>query len=82
MSEGGALSIREAKAQFSALVGRAAEGEEIVITRHGQPRAKLVPVSAEGATMRVDRDWLKSMPVLKRGLAADILVRDDRDSRG
>jgi prevent-host-death family protein len=41
------MSIAEAKSQFSAVVDRAAGGEEITITRHGKPVAKLVPVRTE-----------------------------------
>lgn len=33
----------EAKTHFSALLERVAQGEEIVITRHGRPVARLVP---------------------------------------
>ncbi len=76
------MSVREAKARFSALVSRAAEGEEITITWHGQPRARLVPVSTDGRAFRVDRAWLKSMPLRKHGFNAEKLVRDDRDARG
>lgn len=36
----------EAKTHFSALLERAARGEEIVITRHGRPVARLVPAAA------------------------------------
>ena len=36
--------VAEAKARFSELVGRAENGEEIVIKRHGAPVAKLVQV--------------------------------------
>jgi prevent-host-death family protein len=36
----------EAKTHFSALLERAAQGEEIVITRHGRAVARLVPVAA------------------------------------
>ena len=36
------VSVREAKDQFSALLQRAAGGEEIVITSDGEPRAMLV----------------------------------------
>ena len=35
----------EAKTHLSELIDRAAKGEEIVITRHGTPVAKLVPVA-------------------------------------
>ena len=36
----------EAKNKLSELLARAERGEEIVITRRGQPVAKLVPVNA------------------------------------
>lgn len=36
------VSVREAKDQLSALLQRAAAGEEIVITSDGEPRAMLV----------------------------------------
>jgi prevent-host-death family protein len=35
----------EAKTHLSALLERVAQGEEIVITRHGKPLARLVPVA-------------------------------------
>jgi prevent-host-death family protein len=44
MSE--SLGVFDAKAQFSQLIDRAEAGEEIVITRHGRPVAKLGPVTA------------------------------------
>ena len=37
------VNIHEAKTQFSKLVQRAADGEEIVIAKAGVPMAKLVP---------------------------------------
>lgn len=39
------VSLHEAGANISDLVERAAAGEEIVISRNGVPRAKLVPVT-------------------------------------
>jgi prevent-host-death family protein len=38
------VSIFDAKAQFSALVARAEAGEEIVISKHGRPAARLLPI--------------------------------------
>ncbi len=38
------ISVTEAKAQLTELVRRAEAGEEIVLTRHGHPAARLVPV--------------------------------------
>ena len=37
------IEIHEAKAQFSKVVERAEAGEEIVLTRRGQPAVRLVP---------------------------------------
>jgi prevent-host-death family protein len=40
------ISVSEAKGQLTELVRRADAGEEINLTRHGQPVARLVPVKA------------------------------------
>lgn len=44
------LQIREAKANFSALVAAAEKGQPTLISRHGQPCAMMVPV-ADGARL-------------------------------
>ena len=41
----GAVNLANAKAHLSELVSKAESGEETVITRRGQPVAKLVPIS-------------------------------------
>ena len=79
---GTVISVREAKAQFSALVARAAGGEEITLSWHGQPRARLVPLHAAGDVFRVDREWLKSMPIRAHGKRSEDHIRADRDGRG
>jgi prevent-host-death family protein len=38
------VSLYQAKTQLSQLVDRAAGGEEIVISKSGRPRARLVPL--------------------------------------
>ena len=38
------ISVTDAKAQLTDLVRRAEAGDEIVLTRHGQPAVRLVPV--------------------------------------
>jgi prevent-host-death family protein len=40
------ISLTDAKAQLTELVRRAEAGEEIVLTRHGQPAARLTPIMA------------------------------------
>jgi prevent-host-death family protein len=42
------FSLYEAKTRLSALVDQAAAGEEIVISKNGVPKAKLVPIPQAG----------------------------------
>ena len=42
------VGLFEAKTHFSELVARAEAGEEVVITRHNRPVARLVPVTSNG----------------------------------
>ena len=43
------VNIYDAKTQLSALVDRAAAGEEIIIAKNGAPRAKLVSIPQANA---------------------------------
>jgi prevent-host-death family protein len=38
------ISVTQAKGRLTDLVRRAEEGDEIILTRHGQPAVRLVPV--------------------------------------
>ncbi|HLY44649.1 MAG TPA: type II toxin-antitoxin system Phd/YefM family antitoxin [Stellaceae bacterium] len=40
------ISVTDAKAQLTELVRRAENGDEVILTRHGHPAARLVPVKA------------------------------------
>lgn len=40
------MNIHEAKTQFSRLLARVAQGEEVIIARSGKAIAKLIPVGA------------------------------------
>jgi prevent-host-death family protein len=40
------VSVTEAKAQLTELVRRAEAGDEIILTRHGQPAVRFVPVKS------------------------------------
>jgi prevent-host-death family protein len=39
------IPVSEAKGQLTELVRRAEAGEEVIITRHGQPAVRLAPVN-------------------------------------
>ncbi len=74
-----AVSVRTAKDQLSSLLERAAQGEEIVITSDGKPKAMIVryrPVIT-GKPARSMAELRRSMPVTPDSTA---LVREMRDS--
>lgn len=55
------IGLFEAKTHLSELVARAERGEEVIITRHNRPVAKLVPIAvaeSDAATRRVAVDAL------------------------
>ena len=43
------VSLYDAKTHLSQLVDRAAEGEEIMISKNGKPLARLMPLASKGA---------------------------------
>jgi len=50
------VNIYEAKTQLSKLVSRAEAGEEITLTRHGRPVARIVPLDRR-TTPRMPGAW-------------------------
>jgi prevent-host-death family protein len=80
----GSLGVFDAKAQFSRLVDQAERGEETVITRHGRPVAKLVPVTAVCDADEVERilaeaKALREDIAAKFGTFSQAEIRDLRD---
>ena len=73
------VSVRAAKDQLSALLERASQGEDIVITSDGKPKAMIVryrPVII-GAPARSTRELRSSMPMTPDSTA---MIREERDS--
>lgn len=73
----GAVNLAEAKAHLSELVSKAENGEETIITRHGQPVAKLVPTSRPKKALHSLSSFRATLPRARESTAA--LVRRLRD---
>jgi len=59
-------SIRDLKNYLSQYLRRAQRGEEIVVTSHNRPEARLIPASSEEAGMRLSRQaWLQELSKLR-----------------
>lgn len=66
----------DAKTHFSELLARVEEGEEVTITRHGSPVARLIPVkqaATRKARAEAIRRWRQTSKRLKLG---GLKVRD------
>ena len=77
------LSIQDLKAQLSAAISEAESGTTIVITRHHEPVAKLIPARPQNVHHGHDVGNGRIKPALKRGpkipyLAALLEDRGDR----
>ena len=72
-----AVNLAEAKAHLSELVSKAQNGEETIITRHGQPVARLVPASLPKKTLRSLASFRGTLPKARKSTAA--LLRKLRD---
>lgn len=59
----------EAKTHLSTLLEKVSQGEEVIITRHGKPVARLVPV-VMAERSRVDQSIAK-LKALRKGMRLD-----------
>ena len=69
----------EAKTHLPQLLDRVARGEEITITRHGKPVARLVPATATATRPRPDvRQAIEELKAFSKGntLGKGVTVRD------
>jgi prevent-host-death family protein len=75
-------SVAEARNNLSALIDRAVKGEDVVITRHGQPVVELKPVvKSPRPVTDADLDWLAERRTRRRRVTIDAatLIRQLRD---
>ncbi len=75
------IKLKEAKARLSELIQKAGEGDEVIITRHGQAVAKIAPIAQTDHVFRVNRKLLAFKLLSQKGPTSDEIIREDRDSR-
>jgi prevent-host-death family protein len=65
----GTYSVAEAKNRLPALINKAIEGEEVVITRHGKPVAELRPRGQRNAaSSKAMHEWLFARTKARKGV--------------
>ena len=78
------VGLFEAKTHLSELVARAEAGEEVIITRHNKPVAKLVPVAdAPQFDVKRRRAAIEALlafePIVVKGVTLGELIRSGRE---
>jgi prevent-host-death family protein len=79
------VGIRELRAGLSRYVEQVKQGEEIVVTDHGKPVARLVPINGERKIDRLIREgvvtparsrtgWLPDKLIPVEGSVSDIVI--------
>lgn len=61
------VALSEAKAQLADLVRRAEAGDEVILTRRGEPTVRLVPVAADVDIAEIRR---RRLAAIDRAIAA------------
>ena len=73
------IGLFEAKTHLSELVARAEQGEEVIITRHNKPVAKLVRVTPVDQDAQARREAIEALIGASRGRRLDMDWRELRD---
>jgi prevent-host-death family protein len=73
------IGLFEAKTHLSELVARAERGEEVVITRHNKPVARIVPIAHAEADAATRRAALNALLRSARGRTLGMDWRSLRD---
>lgn len=75
----GTISLADAKARLSEVLDRVQQGEEMVITKHGRPVARVSAVDQPKQPVKSLREFRAGMPRWRKSSAR--LLRDMRDER-
>ena len=75
------MNVRMAKDRFSHVVELASQGNEVIITSDGVPKAKVIPY------VKVRKPYVPNWELIKewgtaKGRTGAEIIREDRDSRG
>jgi prevent-host-death family protein len=73
------IGLFEAKTHLSELVARAEQGEEVIITRHNKPVAKLVRVTPIDQDAQARREAIEALMGASRGRRLGLDWRALRD---
>jgi len=74
------LTIREAREGLSHPDQMFADADEVLVVKHGEPVARILPVEPRKKTFRSLAAFRATMPF--QDVPSEVLIREDRDERG
>lgn len=75
------LNIREIRQELSHLDELLATEGEIIVTRHGKPIARVLPMETAATARRLPSlQWLRDQMPFQE-IPSEVLIREDRDAR-
>ena len=76
------LGVREMRASYGALESTLREEGEVILTHHGKPFARVIPITAPvlPTTMPSNAELRAKMKPMT--VPSAVLIREDRDARG
>ena len=73
------LSVREMRAGYEILCKALEEEGEVVLTHHGKPFARVLPIEPPKRPFRSHAELRATMPY--QSVGSETLIREDRDGR-
>jgi antitoxin (DNA-binding transcriptional repressor) of toxin-antitoxin stability system len=74
------MTIREAREGLSHPDQMFADSDEVLVVKHGEPVARILPVEPRKKAFRSLAAFRASMPF--QDVPSEVLIREDRDERG
>jgi prevent-host-death family protein len=72
------ISARDANQKFAEMLGKAVAGETVIITKHGQPVAQLMPYRPEAVSPERKAAWDRLLASMERGVPIGISAQAAR----
>lgn len=72
------ISARDANQRFAEILGKAAAGETVIITRRGEPVAQLISYRPEAASPERRPAWDQLLALLDRGVTVGVPAAEIR----
>ncbi len=76
------LGVREMRASYGALEAALKAEGEVILTHHGKPFARVLPIDAPVAPKRMPSNAELRAKMKPMTVPSSVFIREDRDARG